>query len=230
MTSQTSSSATTQTLTATCTSTTVSNATTTVLGLLPWLNAYPSLTASFEGQTSTMTTSRSFTASYSVVYVTSTTYKVDLTYTTTKSHQYTAWLLKNGTALAVYNDQTDVNETGAQASSDVQNYFGEFGSVSGFVQEQSIYSNLFRSNGTSTVTITGQTFTVTNYVANALPETIHLCNGETDTLTAYNLSEGLPSGSTFELPTYVSITGTANENGTMAPISFTIQISAFTVG
>jgi len=175
-----------------------------------------------------MATSRTFTLSYSVVYVTSTTYKVDLTYTTTKSHQYTAWLLKNGTALAVYNGKA--NDTEAQAASDVQNYFGEFASVNGFVQEQSIYSNLFRPNGNSSVTISGQTFTVTNYVANTLPETIQLCNGETDVLTAYNLSEGTPSGSTFELPTYVNVEGTATTNGTTTPVSFTIQITAFTVG
>jgi hypothetical protein len=224
---QTSSSTTTQTLTAACTSKT-SNATTTVLALIPWLNSYPSLSLSFGGQTSTMTSSRNFTLSYSVVYVTSTTYKVDLTYTTTKSHQITAWLLKNGTALAIYDGQ--VNETGAQAASEVQTYFGEFASVQNFVQEQSLYSNLFDSTGTSSVTIGTQTFTVTNYVAHTLPETIQLCNGETDTLTAYNLSEGTPSGSDFELPTYTSITGTAVANGTTTPFSFTVKITAFTVG
>jgi len=185
------------------------------------------LTLSFAGKTSHMTSTRDFTLSYSVVYVTPTTYKVDVNYVATKSHPFTAWLLKNGTTLAIYNGQ--VNETGAQASSDVQNYFGEFASVQGFVQEQSLYSNLFRSNGNSTVTIGTQTFTVTNYVTYTLPETIQLCNGETDTLTAYNLSEGTPSGSSFELPTYVNIAGTATENGTTTPFSFTVNITAFTV-
>jgi len=185
------------------------------------------LTLSFSGNTSTMTQSRTFTLSYSVVYVTSTTYKVDLTYTQTNSHQFTAWLLKNGTALAVEHGKT--NDTGLVAASDVQSYFGEFASVSGFVQEQSVYSNLFHSNGNSTVTISGQTFTVTNYVINTQPETIQLCNGETDTLTAYNLSEGTPSGSNFELPTYASVTGSATMNGTRTPFSFTVQITAFTV-
>ena len=191
------------------------------------MNSYPSLTLSFGGQTSTMSTTRNFTLTYSVVYVTSTTYKVDLTYTATKSHQYTAWLLKNGTALAVYNGQ--VNETGAQASSEVQNYFGEFGSVQGFLQGQSIYSNLFQANGNSTVTIGSQTFTVTNYVALKVPETIQLCSGETDTLTAYNLSEGTPTGASLELPVYVSIGGTATANGTTTPFAFTVRITAFTV-
>jgi hypothetical protein len=163
------------------------------------------------------------------VYATSTTYKVDLTYTSTKSHQFTAWLLKNGTALAIYNFQTNVNETGTQASSDLQNNFGEFASVQSFLQGQSMYSNLFRSNGTSTVTIGTQTFTVTNYVTNTLPETIQLCNGETDTLTAYSLSEGTPSGSSFELPVYADIGGTATANGTTTPFSFTVKITAFTV-
>jgi hypothetical protein len=174
-----------------------------------------------------MTTSRSFTFSYSVVYVTSTTYKVDGDYVATKSHQFTAWLLKNGTALAVNFGQG--NDTGAQAATDVQTYFGEFALVQGFLQEQSLYSNLFRSNGTSTVTIGTQTFTVTNYVALSLPENIQLCNGETDTLTAYNLSEGTPSGSTLELPTYTNIAGTSTLNGSTKPFAFTIQITALTV-
>ena len=173
-----------------------------------------------------MTTSRSFTFSYSVVSVTSTTYKVSGNYVATKSHQFTAWLLKNGTALAVNFGQG--NDTGAKAASDVQTYFGEFALVQGFLQEQSLYSNLFRSSGTSTVTIGSQTFTVTNYVAVTLPESIQLCNGETDTLTAYNLSEGTPSGSTLELPTYTNIAGTSTLNG-RTPFAFTIQITAVTV-
>jgi len=217
-------SATTQTLTATCTTTTTSSATTAVLALIPWLNAYPSMTLSFNGNTSTMTTSRSFTYSYSVVYVTSTTYKVDGDYVSTTSHQFTAWLLKNGTALAVEIGQH--NDTGAQAASDVQTYFGGFASIQGFLQEQSLYSNLFRTNGTSTVTIGTQTFTVTNYVAVTLPETIQLCNGEADTLAAYNLSEGTPSGSTIELPTYANIAASTS-NGTH--FAFTVEITAFTV-
>jgi hypothetical protein len=114
---------------------------------------------------------------------------------------------------------------GAVASSDAQAYMGDFASVQGFVQDQSTYSNLFHSNGTSAVTIGTNPVTVTNYVANALPETIQRCNGETTVVAAYNLSEGTPSGSTYELPTYVHMSGSTN--GT--PFSFTFQVTAFTV-
>ena len=224
----TTSTTTTTTLTATCPPKTQSNSTTIVLALIPWLNSYPSLTLSFTGKTSTMSSNHTFTFSYSVVYVTSTTYKVDLTYTATKSHQFTAWLLRNGTALGIYNDQNGLNDTSAQVSSDLQTYFGQFASIQGFLQEQSIYSNLFRSTGTTSVTIGSQTFNVTNFVTNTLPETIQLCNGETDTLTTYNLSEGTPGGATFELPVYVNIAGTASENGTTSPFGFTVNITAFT--
>ena len=181
----------------------------------------------FNGNTSTMTTSRSFTFSYSVVSATSTTFKVSGDYVATGSHQFTAWLLKNGTALAV--DFGQGNDTGAQAANDVQTYFGEFALVQGYLQEQSIYSNLFRSNGTSTVTIGTQTFTVTNYVALSLPETVQLCNGETDMLTAYLLSEGTPNGAALELPTYANIAGSSSLNGTSTPFAFTIQITGVTV-
>ena len=185
------------------------------------------MTLSFNGNTSTMTTIKSFSFSYLVVYVTSTTYKVDGNYVATKNHQFTAWLLKNGTALAV--NFGEGNDTGAQAASDVQTYFGEFAVVQGFLQEQSLYSNLFRASGNSTVTIGTNTFTVTKYVALTLPETVQLCNGETDSLTAYSLSEGIPSGATLELPTYTNIAGVSTLDGTRTPFAFTVEITAFTV-
>jgi hypothetical protein len=144
-------------------------------------------------------------------------------YVAKKTLQFTAWFLKNGTTLAILTSAGNI--TGAVANSDVQAYMGDFASVQGFVQDQSTYSNLFHSNGTSTVTIGTNPVTVTNYVANTLPETIQRCNGETTVLTAYNLSEGTPSGSTYELPTYVHMSGSTN--GT--PFSFTFQVTAFTV-
>ena len=171
----------------------------------------------------------SFDFTYTVASVTPTTYKVEASFISgTHSLPFTAWFLKNGTTLAINFGQS-TNVTGAQADSDVLYYFGEFGAVQGFVQEQSLYSNLFRSNGTSTVTIGANTFTVTNYVAYALPETVQLCNGETDQLTAYSLSEGTPSGSSYELPNYVHIAGSSTANGTAATFDFTIKITAFAV-
>ena len=219
----------TQTLTATCTSTTSSNATATVLALIPQLNAYPSMTLSFSGKTGAMSTSENFTFSYSVVSETSTTYMVEGEFTGTPSLTFTAWLLKNGTTLAINSGHGHPNITGSLAGTLVQGYFGEFAAVQGFVQEQSLYSNLFRLNGTSNVTIGSYTFTVTNYVANALPETIQLCNGETDQLTTYHLSEGTPSGSSYELPTYVRIAGSSTIAGSTTPFDFEIQVTAFTI-
>jgi hypothetical protein len=148
-------------------------------------------------------------------------------YVAKKTLQFTAWFLKNGTTLAISTSKGNI--TGAQASSDVQEYFGDVASVLGFVQDQSLYSNLFHSNGTSTVTIGTQTFTVTNYITNTLPETIQRCNGETTLLTAYNVSEGTPSGSTYQLLTYARMSGSTTADGTKTPFSFTIQVTAFSV-
>jgi len=217
-------------MTATCTSTTTPSAASTILALIPQLDAYPSMTLKFSGMTSTMTSSQNFTFSYSVVSVTSTTYTVEGNFVGTPNVTFTAWLLKNGTTLALNINHGKSNITGTHADNLVQGFFGELAAVQGFVQEQSIYTNLFRSNGTSTVTIGAQTFTVTNFVAYTLPETIQLCNGETDTLSAYSLSEGTPSGSTYEIPTSVHIEGSTTSNGATIPIDFTIQITAFTVG
>jgi len=185
------------------------------------------MTFKFSGNTSTMTKSRTFSFSYSVAYVSSTTYKVNMEYIAKKTLTFTAWLLKNGTTLAI--NVGGANITGVQASDDAQEYFGDVASVLGFVQDQSLYSNLFHSNGTSTVTIGTDTLTVTNYVANTLPETVQRCNGETTVLTAYSLSEGTPSGSTYELPAYVDIAGSTTANGTTRPFAFTFQVTAFTV-
>lgn len=220
----------TQTLTAKCTSTTTASPASTVLALVPQLDAYPSMTMVFSGTTSTMKSGLNFTFSYSVQSVTSTTYRVAGDFAGNPSVTFTAWLLKNGTTLAVNLNHSSSNMTGTMAANLVQGYFGELAAVQGFVQEQSIYSNLFRSNGTSTVTIGTNTFTVTNYTAYALPETIQLCTGETDSLTAYSLSEGTPSGSSYELPVYVSIAGSSTSNGSATPFAFTIRITAFTVG
>ena len=187
------------------------------------------MTLDFSGTTSTMTSSQDFTFSYSVVSVSSTTYKVEGDFAGASSVTFTAWLLKNGTTLAVHVNNSPSNITGTMAGNLVEGYFGEFAAVQGFVQEQSVYSNLFRSNGTSTVTIGTNKFTVTNYAAYTLPETIQLCNGESDSLTAYSLSEGTPSGSNYELPIYVHIAGSSTANGTTVPFEFTIRITAFTV-
>ena len=185
------------------------------------------MTFSFSGNTSTMTKTRTFSFTYTVAYMSSTTYKVNMEYVAKKTVTFTAWFLKNGTTLAISTNGGNI--TGAQASNDVQEYFGDVASVLGFVQDQSLYSNLFHSNGTSTVTIGTNTFAVTNYAANTLPETIQRCNGETTVLTAYNLSEGTPSGSTYELPANVYIAGSTTANGTTRPFSFTFQVTAFTI-
>ena len=185
------------------------------------------MTFSFSGNTSTMTKTRTFSFSYAVAYMSSTTYKVNMEYVAKKTLTFTAWLLKNGTTLAISIGGTNI--TGVQANDDAQEYFGDVASVLGVVQDQSMYSNLFHSNGTSTATIGTNTFTVTNYVANTLPETIQLCNGETTVLTGYNLSEGTPSGSTYELPAYVDIAGSTTSNGTTRPFAFTFQVTAFTI-
>ncbi|HUI86014.1 MAG TPA: hypothetical protein VLY21_02520, partial [Nitrososphaerales archaeon] len=76
--------------------------------------------------------------------MTSTTYKVVGDFAGNPSVTFTAWLLKNGTTLAVNLNHSSSNMTGTMAANLVQGYFGELAAVQGFVQEQSIYSNLFR--------------------------------------------------------------------------------------
>lgn len=170
-----------------------------------------------------------YTASYNVLYATSSTIKVNLTYSSSSgTESITAWLSTSGTVIAAEED--GYNLTGSEASGMVVGLFA------GFVVEveagQSIpyYSSTsqWESTGTSTVTIGTTGFTVTNYQFSSYPVTVTTCSG-TSTLTAFSLSIGTPPGTTYQVVTTLNEAGSTTVNGQTENFDFTLTLTSLTV-
>jgi len=90
----------------------------------------------------------------------------------------------------------------------------------------------FHSSGTSPVTFGTKTFTLTNYAANSLPETVPTCDGASLTLTTASMSIGAPSGVNYKFPFDVNVVGssTGGLSGTgTTTFTITSQITSMTV-
>jgi hypothetical protein len=180
--------------------------------------------------TSTNSTKYSYVASYTTNYASSSTYKV--TVTTSEGGQNiveTAWVLKNGTALAV--NVSGQNFTGATANEFIVGTFAAFTLQVQADSEIAYYTNtgFFHSTGTSTTNIGSTSVKVTTYAANNAPETITDCNGGTTTLTAYSFSVGTPSGANVPLVTYEHFAGSDTRNGQTESFDYVLQVTAITV-
>ena len=166
--------------------------------------------------------------------VSSTTYKVNITYILpSKAGTATVWLLKDGTVIGLEIKGYDFNDSASQT---FQNYFGLWETALGLNQKIETYtsSSYLKSTGTSAVTLGPSKFTVTNYTASQLPETIPGCNGESVTFTTGNFSAGAPTGASYPLLTYFDASGsevTVGASGTPSTttFSFTGQITSITV-
>jgi hypothetical protein len=179
------------------------------------------------------TTQSNLTESYTRLYASATTYKV--TVTTTSNGQSTpaetAWILKDGTVLAI--NVAGQNLTGTIAQTMIVGVFAGFSAEVQAGNQLSTYTanQFFQSTGTSSVTIGSSTFTVTNYKANTLPETITDClTGSTTNLTAYKLSVGTPTGTSYKVVTYMQLAGSSTVNGQPTSFNYVIQIVSLTVG
>jgi len=201
------------------------------------------MTVTFNGTTTSAgsTSTDNLTETYVTNYVSSTTYKITLTFVEASSSSqtvngsYTIYILKDGTISAVdlsFNGQNE-NLTGSQAQG-----LGA-GIFVGFITQIAANDNLgtytsssfFHSTGTSTVSIGPTRMTVTNYVANSLPETVTNCDGSTTSLTAYALSVGTPPGASGPLVTYGHFAGTTTEtDGTTDSFNEVIQVTSITLG
>jgi hypothetical protein len=192
------------------------------------LNAYSSLSLMYNG--SSGGNSFSETSTYTTIYASATTYKVNMSETVNGSVALTStmWILKNGTALAV--DYGGYNVTGAESSSMELGFFAGFTAEAEAASQLSMYtaSGYFHSTGTSTVTIGSATFPVTTYAANSLPETINNC-GDITVLNTYSLSVGTPTGATAPLVTSIVLGGTDTSNGQTTSVNYQIKLVAITV-
>jgi len=194
--------------------------------MVGFLSAYSSLSFGFQG---TMNGgAHNLNMSYTVVYHSSTTYKVSVNFIINGQVQpATAWILNDGTVLALYG--LGHNITGSAASSTALAYFSDLMTLNSFANQESTITAYFHSAGTSTAKVGGNTFTVTEYVANSTPETVQLCTGETATLNTYNVYIGTPSGSSLELVTYANFAGSFISEGVTTAYSYTYQLTGLTV-
>jgi hypothetical protein len=212
--------------------------------VIPLLTAYSSMTVQLNGTSSSSTSTASgganITESYVTDYVSSTTYKITLSFSESSasssgvSGSYTLWVLKNGTvtAAAISIGGNSQNLTGSEANEIVVGVFA------GFITDVAANANLgaytsssyFHSTGSSSVTIGTTTMTVTNYAAITLPVTITNCDGSTTNLTAYALSVGTPPGAKGPLVTYAHFAGTTTQtDGSMTTFNEVIQVTSFTL-
>lgn len=145
------------------------------------------------------------------------------------SESTTLWILKNGTALAV--DIAGQNLTGVEANGFIAGGFAGFYEEIDIGAQQSFYSTdsqYFHSTGTTSVTVGLNTLKVTNYALNSLPETVDSC-GTVSNYTAFTLSIGTPSGTSFPIVTNLQFAGTSTVNGTPSSFNVTEQVTAFSV-
>jgi hypothetical protein len=178
-------------------------------------------------------TRSNLTESYTRIYASATTYKVS---TVTSANGQTtpaetAWILKNGTVLAI--SVAGQNLTGTLAQQMIISVFAGFSAEVQAGSQLSTYTanQYFHSTGTSSVTVGSSTFTVTNYAANTLPQTITDClTGTTTNLTAYKLSVGTPTGTSYKVVTFMQLAGSSTVNGQPTSFNYVIQIVSLTVG
>jgi hypothetical protein len=180
--------------------------------LIPLFSAYSNVTQTISYVASNGT-ALSFTASFYVVYVSSTTYKVNVTdVLATKTYHTTVWLLKDGTVVGLQINKHNFNST---ASASFQHYFGLWETELGLGQTLEAYtsSSFLTSTGTSMVTLGPSAFSVTGYALNVPSLTIQGCSGESKTLTTGSFSVGTPSGSSYPLVTTFDAAGSETTLG-----------------
>lgn len=201
---------------------------------IPLLTAYNSQTVSYSDTSEGVTANA--TEAFNVVYRSPTTYKVMTTFNETgadSSIVYTSWILKNGTALAIYVsvDGGGVNETGASANSLIEGAFAGFYGEIEFGQDQGAFaadSQYFHSTGTSVATVGENQVTVTTYVPNNPDEAATVC-GSQYSFTTFSLTIGTPTGASSPIVTDLDFVGSTTVGGSTEPINFTLQTTDFTV-
>ncbi len=170
------------------------------------------------------------TAEYRVLSVSSTAYKVNITETASgHAANYVAYVLKNGTAVAVlYQGQ---NYTGFYAYSFFLGAMGAFIVESTFTSPEvysSILSPLFVHEASQATIMIGQTSVLaTTYVANTLPLDINEC-GFSASFSKFSVQTGSVTGVSIPLLTAMVISGTMTSGGSSQSVDFNFQITSIT--
>ncbi len=171
------------------------------------------------------------TSDYRVLYASATTFKVNITLSASgQSGNYTAWVLRNGTAIAVWHGGQ--NHTG----SDAQLYFTL--AMSPYTIERVYMSAQLLAYFTSplfshvtaheTLMLGPTSVAATDYVANSLPLSINEC-GFVGTFTRFSVQTGVVSGVFETLVTGLNIDGSFDSGSGSQNVDFTFHITSVTV-
>lgn len=168
------------------------------------------------------------TESYNVVSSSSSQITVNLTYQGNFTENMGVVLNTNGTVSSLTINGTSIPSSYGSAEA--------VGLFTGFIFEIDYVDSLsnftqaiqFHVTGTSTVTIGSVIIPVTTYGANSLPVTTSTCGG-TDTLTAFSLTAGTPSGAELPLVTSATLAGSGNNDGVSSTYDISVQVIGLTI-
>lgn len=168
------------------------------------------------------------TESYNVVSSNSSAITVNLTYQGNVTANYGVVVSSNGDLLSLSMNGSSIPISYGSALA--------IGIFAGFIFEIDYVDSLsnftqvlqFHSTGSSTVTIGSVSIPVTTYAANSLPVTTSTCGG-TDTLTAFSLSAGTPSGASLPLVTSATLAGSGTSNGETSTYNISVQVIGLTI-
>lgn len=169
------------------------------------------------------------THSYQVIYHSSTTYKTNITVSTTGSTvTMTAWIKNDGALVALYTDGENYTGTSGYA----QNMYNGTGNILQFFGLIAIPENFISSYGgymhvvsTGTIDTSGIQFSVSNYAAYSTPFTAPDCT----TVNSLSFQFGAPRGTLYALVTNFSTSFSTGGNPTNKVI-VNEQLTAVTTG
>lgn len=170
------------------------------------------------------------TYDYNVVLATATTYQVNVTVNSgaTTIH-YTDYVLKNGTAAAVY--YSGQNYTGYYASALFFTTMAPYYLGNVFASQDVfgalVASNLIHPTGASTLTLGPTEVMVTDYAPYTLPVSENQC-GSSAYFTRFSLELGNVTGESLKLLTSMNITGSITTSGTTESLDLSLQITSVT--
>ena len=204
-------------------------ATPNLVNVSPLFGNFSSMSINVAILSATPSASLNENASYSVVYANATVFKLKLVLNRTgESGSGTAWVLRNGTAVA-FEYSNGVNETGGLGRAIFQSYYEPpflYETLFSRYLSQFTASDHFSPVNTTTAEIGPSEVAVTNFRANALPESVSTCVAGDLTLRGFAFQTGGIEGSPFTLVTFLRVNGTSTFRGTSSNLNMVLRITS----
>ena len=194
--------------------------------MVPLLQAYSSMEVKLNGTSDGK--NLNISESYNVLSSSPSGISVNVTYVANETYTISAVISTSGTIESF--SFNGINESGSVAGGMAIGLFAGFIFEIDYVDSLGNFTQIlqFHPTGTSTVTIGSVSIPVTTYTANSLPVTTSTCGGS-DTLTAFSLTAGTPSGASLPLVTSATLAGTGTSDGTTSSYDVTVQVIGLTI-